>query len=141
MNIQIGDKAQFSKTISESDIYLFAGITGDMNPVHINKTEDSKGFAGSCIAHGALISELFSTVIGMLLPSSGTIYMQQNSKYLLLVFIGGTVTATVEVTEILNQRKRIITLGTYAEKQYGEKTVEGYAIVKAPQETVEEKDE
>lgn len=129
----LGKSAEFSKTISESDIYLFAGITGDMNPIHINGIEAAKGFSKARIAHGALISGLISSVIGMQLPGPGTIYMEQNSKFLKPVFIGDTVSAYVEVIEVLNVDKRILKLKTTVLNQTGETVVSGFAVVKAPE--------
>ena len=128
--IRIGDKAEFAKTISESDVYLFAGITGDMNPIHINSIEAEKSFVGRRIVHGALVSGLISSVIGMQLPGPGTIYMEQDSKYVKPVFLGDTVVATVEVVEILNVSKGIIRLSTKVYNQNEELVVDGYAIVK-----------
>ena len=59
----IGEKAEFSKTISETDVYLFAGITGDMNPLNIDEITASQSFAKQRIVHGALLSGLISAVI------------------------------------------------------------------------------
>lgn len=101
----VGETAEFSKTISESDVYLFAGITGDMNPVHIDEIEAAQCFTKKRIVHGALVSGMVSTVIGMKLPGSGTIYMEQDSKFIKPVYIGDTVKAAVEVQEILNEKK------------------------------------
>ena len=134
--IQIGTKAEFSKTISEGDVYLFAGITGDMNPVHIDDLEAEKSFAGERIVHGALISGLISGVIGMKLPGPGTIYMEQDSRYVKPVFIGDTVRAAVEVAEVLNEKKRIIKLDTKVYNQNYDVVVEGYAVVKAAENRV-----
>lgn len=130
-DIQIGTKAEFSKTISESDVYLFAGITGDMNPVHIDDLEAGKSFAGARIVHGALVSGLISGVIGMKLPGPGTIYLEQDSRYVKPVFIGDTVRAAVEVVEVLNEKKGIIRLDTKVYNQNNDVVVEGYAVVKA----------
>lgn len=65
----VGDKAEFCKTISESDVYLFAGITGDFNPIHIDAVEAACSFAKKRIVHGALVNGMISTVIGMKLPA------------------------------------------------------------------------
>ena len=132
---QIGTRADFSKTISESDVYLFAGITGDMNPVHIDNLEAKKSFAGKRIVHGALISGLISGVIGMKLPGPGTIYMEQDAKYLKPVFIGDTVRATIEIVEILNEEKGIIKLDTKVFNQNNELVVDGFAVVKVTERT------
>lgn len=128
----IGERACFSKTLSETDVYLFAGITGDFNPVHIDAIAAEKSFAHSRIVHGALISGMVSTVIGMQLPGPGTIYMEQNSKFVKPVYIGDTITATVEVAEIINFEKNVLKLRTYVQKQDNELVLDGYAIVKAP---------
>lgn len=128
----IGDKACFSKTISETDVYLFAGITGDFNPVHINSVIAGNSFARTRIAHGALVSGMISTVIGMQLPGPGTIYMEQDSKFLKPVCMGDTVTATVEVAEVVNEAKGIVRLRTYVSNQNNELVIDGYAIVKKP---------
>lgn len=133
MELLVGSKAEFSKTISESDIYLFAGITGDLNPVHINSEEAEKGFARQRIAHGALINGLISAVIGMQLPGPGTIYMEQDSKFIKPVYIGDTIKAVVEIKEILNIEKRILGLSTIAYNQNGDEVIIGYAKVKAPE--------
>lgn len=85
---KIGEKAEFCKTISESDVYLFAGIIGDMNPMHINAVEAAQSFAHKRIVHGALVNGMISTVIGMRLPGPGTIYMEQDSKFVKPVFWG-----------------------------------------------------
>ena len=129
---KIGEKAEFSKTISESDVYLFAGISGDMNPIHINSVEAKKSFIGDRIAHGALISGFISTVIGMYLPGPGTIYMEQDSKFVKPVYIGDTVKAVVEIAEILNESKRILKLETNVYNQDNDIVITGYAIIKAP---------
>lgn len=110
--IEIGKKAEFSKTISESDVYLFAGITGDMNPLHINMLEAAQSFAHDRIVHGALVSGMVSTVIGMKMPGAGTIYMEQDSKFINPVFIGDTIRAVVELAEVLDRKKRVLKLST-----------------------------
>lgn len=131
---KVGDKAFFTKTISESDVYLFAGITGDFNPVHINEVVAKESFAKKRIAHGALVSGLISNVLGMQLPGPGTIYMEQCSKFLQPVYIGDTVTAVVELVELINENKRIAKLSTSVQNEKGEKVIDGYAIVKIPKE-------
>lgn len=97
--LQIGDSASFSKTISETDIYLFAGITGDMNPAHVNAVSAADGMFKQRIAHGMLSGSFISTVLAMQLPGPGSIYVGQNLQFRGPVFIGDTVTARVECTE------------------------------------------
>ena len=80
--LKIGDSDEFTKTISESDIYLFAGITGDLNPAHINEEYGKNTFFKGRIAHGMLMGGFISTVIGMKLPGPGSIYREQQLKFL-----------------------------------------------------------
>lgn len=131
--VVIGDQAEFTKTISESDVYLFSGITGDMNPVHINAVDAEKTVFGGRIVHGALVAGFISTVIGMYLPGPGTIYLEQDSKYLKPVSIGDTVTAKVKVQEIINEQKNIYKLNTEVMNQRSEIVLTGFAVVKAPE--------
>ena len=133
MGYVVGEKDKVSKTISESDVYLFAGISGDFNPVHVNRVEAENSLFGKQIVHGILVAGLLSNVIGMKLPGPGTIYMEQNLKFKKPVYIGDTITAYVEVEEILNTGKNILKLNTWANNQSGEKVIEGYAVVKAPE--------
>lgn len=128
----VGETAEFSKTISESDVYLFAGITGDMNPVHIDEIEAAQCFTKKRIVHGALVSGMVSTVIGMKLPGPGTIYMEQDSKFIKPVYIGDTVKAAVEVQEILNEKKGILKLNTVVSNQDNETVLTGFAVVMIP---------
>lgn len=129
--IQLGDSAEFSKTISESDIYLFAGITGDLNPAHINEETAAKSRFGGRIAHGMLVSSFISTVLGMYLPGPGTIYLSQEVKFTAPVKIGDTITARAEVIE-MDTAKRKVTLKTTVTKQDGVIAVDGKATVQAP---------
>ena len=132
MKHQIGEKVQVSKTISETDVYLFVGISGDFNPVHVNKIEAEDSIFGKQVAHGFLVGSLLSNAIGMRLPGPGTIYMEQDMKFKKPVHIGDTVTALLEVAEILNEEKNILKLTTQVINQHGTLVIDGYAVVKAP---------
>lgn len=134
---EIGRTAQTSKTISETDVYLFAGITGDFNPAHINEEAAKKSVFGTRIVHGILATGLISAVIGMKLPGKGTIYLEQDAKFLKPIIIGDTITAQVEIQEIINASKGIIKLITNVYNQNGENVITGYAVVKAPIESEE----
>ncbi len=129
--VRIGDKAQFTKTISETDIYLYAGITGDFNPAHINEKYARDTHFKGRIAHGMLMGGFISTVIGNQLPGPGTIYMKQELEFLGPVRIGDTITAEVEVTEILKKEKHA-RLRTTCINQEGKKVVDGFALVSPP---------
>ena len=125
-----GTCESFSKTITEGDVNLFAGITGDFNPLHINEEEAKKTVFKSRIAHGMLTGSLISTVIGTKMPGPGTIYLEQNLKFIKPVYINDTVTAIVKVTDIINVEKGIYRLETIIMNSKGEIVTEGYAIVK-----------
>lgn len=129
--IQLGDSAEFSKTISESDVYLFAGITGDMNPAHTDAEAAGKSRFGGRIAHGMLSASFISTILGMYLPGPGTIYLSQELRFTAPVLIGDTITARGEVVD-LDPAKRKVTLKTTVTKQDGVVAVEGQAVVLAP---------
>ena len=129
--IQIGRTASFTKTVSETDVYLFAGITGDMNPAHVDAVSAAGGMFKQRIAHGMLSASFISTVLAMQLPGHGTIYAGQNLQFRAPVFIGDTVTATVECIEKLDERKWA-KFKTTVTNQDGKTVVSGEATVIPP---------
>ncbi len=129
MVLSVGDSASLSKTISESDVYGFAGIVGDFNPVHINAIEAEKSIFGKRVAHGMLVGSLISAVLGMKLPGPGTVYLEQNLKFLRPTYLNDTVTAVVTVKEIINPGKGILKLETKVLNQNDQCVVDGYAVV------------
>lgn len=98
-DIHVGDKASLSKTISEHDVYAFAGVTGDFNPVHVNAEFAKNSLFKQRIAHGMISAGLISAVLGTELPGIDTIYMNQELSFLAPVLYGDTLTATVECIE------------------------------------------
>lgn len=135
--LQVGQHAEFSKTVTESDVVLFAGITGDFNPAHVNEVEAAKSRFGGRIAHGMLSAGFISACIAMKLPGPGTIYLTQSLKFTRPVRIGDTVTARVEVTE-WNAGKRRAKLATTCRNQHGEVVIDGEALVMVPDESAGE---
>lgn len=129
--MKIGDHASVTKTVSETDVYLFAGITGDLNPAHTNEVAASKTMFNTRIAHGMLGAGFISAVLGMYLPGPGTIYMGQELKFTKPVHIGDTVTATATVEEIILEKNRVI-LDTTVVNQDGEVVIKGKATVMPP---------
>lgn len=127
--LKIGDRAQFAKTITESDIYLYAGVTGDLNPAHIDEQYAKNTFFKSRIAHGMLLGGLISGVLGMKLPGPGTVYIRQELNFLAPVRIGDTITASVEVIEIMTKKVKLKTICT---NQDGLLVLDGEAIVSPP---------
>ncbi len=105
--IEIGDSASFTKTISESDIYLFAGITGDFNPMHVNEEFAKRTPFGSRVAHGGITTSLIAPVLGMMLPGLGTVALETYCRYKGAVYPGDTVTATANVVEKEEEKNRI----------------------------------
>lgn len=123
-----GQAATFSKTISEADIYAYAGISGDFNPLHVN-AEFAKGTRfGERIAHGMLTAGLISAVLGTRLPGPGAIYLSQTLQFVNPVRIGDTITAKAEVVAY-QAEKRILTLRTTCTNQQGQHVVEGQAVL------------
>jgi 3-hydroxybutyryl-CoA dehydratase len=127
-DLKIGDEASFSKTVSEADIYHFAGITGDFNPLHVDKEFAKTTIFKERITHGILTAGFISTVIGMKLPGINTIYLSQNLNFLAPVKIGDTVTAQVKVMEKKDQKK-IVRLQTIVKNQHDEIVINGEATV------------
>ena len=103
--LKIGQTSSFSKTITETDVYLFAGITGDFNPAHINAQYAANTQFKERIAHGMLSASLISTILGTSLPGKGTIYLGQQVKFLSPVRLGDTITVTVKVKEQKNVKE------------------------------------
>ncbi|MDD4169779.1 MAG: MaoC family dehydratase [Desulfotomaculaceae bacterium] len=129
--IKVGEHASFSKTISEADVYAFAGITGDFNPLHINQVAAAKGLFKKRVAHGLLTASLISTVLGTALPGAGTIYLSKELNFRAPAYIGDTLTAEVEVLE-KKEDKKIIIFKTTVVNQEGKLVIDGRAKVMKP---------
>ncbi len=129
--LAVGQSARFAKTISESDIYLYAGITGDLNPAHLNRQYARDTHFRGRIAHGMLTAGLISAVLGCQLPGPGTVYISQELRFLAPVRIGDTITAQVQISHLDHQRRRA-TLDTRCWNQEGIPVLEGTALVSPP---------
>jgi len=128
-DIKTGDDASLSVTITESHIVLYAGITGDVNPVHVDAEHAKDSVFGERIAHGTLVGGLSSAVLGTKLPGPNSVYLGQELRFTAPVKIGDTVTVTVTVTEKRDD-KRIIKLHTTVSNQRGEVVIDGTAVIK-----------
>ena len=126
---RIGQSGTFSKTLTQTDVYSYAGISGDFNPVHVNEMEAKNSLFGKQVVHGMLTASLISTVIGTVMPGKGSIYLGQNLKFLKPVFFGDTITAVVTVLEIDVERS-VLKLQTQEFNQYNDMVVDGTAMVK-----------
>jgi len=129
--LKVGDSAQISKTITETDINDFARVTGDFNPVHLDQAYAEKTIFKGRIAHGLLSVGLLSNVLGNILPGHGTIYLSQEVKFLAPVRIGDAITAKVEVMELIPEKNRV-KFRTTCINQEGKIVVEGIAWAMPP---------
>lgn len=127
----VGEVEEFTKTVSETDVYLYAGITGDFNPAHINEEYAKPTFFKTRIAHGMLVAGFISTVLGTRLPGPGAIYIRQECNFMAPVRIGDTITARVEVAEILSDKNRV-RLKTSCLNQEGTIVLDGEALISPP---------
>ncbi len=133
--IEVGDSASISHVLTRQDIQLFAVMSGDVNPAHVDEEFARSDFFHSIIAHGMWSGSLISTVLGTQLPGPGTIYLEQTLSFRRPVKIGDTVTATVRVTEKQDE-KHVVVLECACLNQQGKEVVVGTAQVMAPTEKV-----
>ncbi|MED1782344.1 MaoC family dehydratase [Brevibacillus fortis] len=129
----IGEQASFSRTITETDIVLFAGMSGDYNPVHIDQQYAKETRFGQRISHGLLTASMFSRLLGMQLPGIGSIYKDQTIQFTAPVLIGDTITATATVLEYQEERG-MIRLLTECTNQHGKVVLTGTATMLVPKE-------
>tara|TARA_R110001592_G_scaffold337300_1_gene623598 strand:- start:215413 stop:215886 length:474 start_codon:yes stop_codon:yes gene_type:complete len=133
--ISIGQTASYSKQITELDIQLFAAVSGDVNPVHLDADYAAGSMFGERIAHGMLTGAIISAALAMELPGPGTVYLSQNLRFRLPVKIGDIITVVLEVTEKRDRRK-VITLDCRASNTAGKVVATGSAEVMAPPEKI-----
>ncbi len=129
--LKVGDSASFAKTVSESDIYSYAGITGDFNPAHVNENYAKGTIFKTRIAHGMLTAGFISAILANQLPGPGTIYLKQELSFLAPVHIGDTITAGVEIIELIADKNRV-RLKTTCTNQDGVVVLSGEAMVMPP---------
>ncbi len=129
--IKIGDSASITKTFNEKEVLTFATISGDYNPIHVDAEFAASTRFERQIVHGMLTAGMISAVLGMQLPGPGCIYLKQELKFRAPVYFGDTVTATVTVTKI-REDKPIITLNTICTNQDGVELIDGSAVLIVP---------
>jgi len=129
--LELGESASQSKTITEADIGLYAGLTGDFNPVHINEEYAKTTRFRGRIAHGGLVEGLIAPVVGLKLPGPGTIALERSVRFKAPVKIGDTITASATVSE-KNPEKNIVVLKCEWKNQRGELVMEGTVKVMPP---------
>jgi len=128
--LKVGMAATVSRTITETDLRNFSGVSGDTNPMHLNEEFASATQFGSCIVHGMLTASLISACIGTKLPGPGCIYLNQTLKFLAPVYVGDTVYALVTVRELIPEKRRVILLTQCLVRET--LVIEGEAIIKVP---------
>jgi len=135
--IAIGDTATYTRLITNQEVEAFAAISGDHNPLHLDPDYAATTPFGECIAHGMLTGALISAAIAMQLPGPGSVYLNQSLQFRAPVFLGDTLTVTLQVTEKHGKRPWV-TLSCTVENQDGKTVAKGEAQVAAPteQETV-----
>ncbi len=106
-DLSTGMTAVCAKTITDADVVLFAGVSGDTNPLHLNEAFASKTRFKGRVVHGMLTTSLWSALIGTRLPGPGAIYMSQEMKFIKPVHVGETVTASVTIAEINREKQRV----------------------------------
>ncbi|MCS6972472.1 MAG: MaoC family dehydratase [Turneriella sp.] len=129
--IQIGDSASFTKTITETDVYLFAGISGDFNPLHVDEEYAKTTPFKTRIAHGGLAASLLANVLGMKLPGLGTVALEVTQKFRNPVYFGDTITCKVTVSKKI-ERLKIVEMQIVWTNQRGEIVSKGSCRVLPP---------
>jgi acyl dehydratase len=135
--MKIGDKAVVTKRFTYEDVQLFAEVSTDKNPLHLDETFASNTQFGKPIVHGMLVASLFSAILGTKLPGTGTIYLGQELSFKKPVFIGDTITASAEVVEMRTD-KPICILRTVCHNSKGEIVIDGKAFAKYQTRQAEE---
>lgn len=131
--LTIGQTATYSKQIEEHDVQLFAAVSGDVNPVHLDAEFAATTQFGERIAHGMLSGAVISAALAMEMPGPGTIYLGQSLKFRRPVTLGDTITVTLTVSE-KNDKRRFVTLDCSVKNQEDDVVVTGEALVMAPTE-------
>lgn len=129
--LKTGQTADLKKTFGPDEVRLFAQLSEDFNPLHLDETFASETPFGRPIVHGLLLSSLFSGLLGQKLPGEGSVYLGQTLSFKKPIFVGEEVTAQVEVTQI-REDKPIATLATRIFDCHGDLAVDGEAVVKFP---------
>jgi 3-hydroxybutyryl-CoA dehydratase len=131
-DIPVGEKTAFGKTITEADVFAFAGVTGDFNPIHVNVEFAKKSMFGKRVAHGMLTASLVNQTLTNL-GGLGTVHLSQTVKFLAPVFVGDTVAVQSEVVS-KDPAKNRLTVKSVITNQEGKTVLEGEALIMMPRE-------
>jgi len=129
--LKVGDTASITRLFTDEDVRLYADLSTDHNPVHLDEDFAKQTQFGQRIVHGMLVSSLFSALLGEHLPGHGTIYMSQNIQFKAPVYLNTPVIATVEIVNI-REGKPIVTLQTTCVDESGKLLVTGEAVMFVP---------
>ena len=127
--LKVGQKASVQKTFTAADVTAFAGISLDVNPIHVSDVAAKNSIFGQRVVHGILTSGLISAVLANKLPGPGTIYLGQELRFVAPVFLNDDITDEVEIVEI-REDKKIVKLNTTCTNQDGKAVITGMATVK-----------
>lgn len=133
--INIGDAASLTRTLTKQDIQLFATVTGDMNPAHLDEAYAKTDIFHQIVGHGMWTASMFSVLLGMQLPGPGTLYLNQTLKFLKPVHLGDTIIASIKAIKKDDKHKHI-TFETRCTNEAGTHVLEGEALVLAPSEKI-----
>lgn len=131
--LAVGDSGSFTKTLTEDDVFHFARISGDFNPLHVDEGYAARSIFKRRIAHGILTAGIVSTVLSSEIPGVGTIIVEFQIRYLKPVYFGDTITATAVVSEVISPKR--VRLVVYVTNQRGEDVAQGNVLVVPPKET------
>lgn len=131
--LAVGQRAELARVVSGDDVARFAEISGDTNPVHLDDAAAAASRFGARIAHGVLSAGLISAVLGTRLPGPGSIYLSQSLRFARPVYLDDTVTASVEVVELIAAKRRV-RLATRCTNQHGDTVLDGEAMVWCPED-------
>jgi acyl dehydratase len=124
----VGQRASFTKTLTEADIGHFIAITGDINPLHVDEEFARRTFFGGRIVQGMLSAAMFSTLVGCRLPGNGAIYRAQTLQFLRPAHPGDTLTAWLVVTRV-DALAETLELDAGIDNQHGEAVIRGQTVV------------
>ena len=127
--LEVGMKGSLTKTITQDDLDKFISICNDVNPIHVNEEFAKNAKFKNKIAHGILVSSLISTAVGTKMPGPGSVWLDQNLKFLLPVYVGDTITATSEILVKIKDRQQVV-VRTTCTNQNNEVVIEGVGLHK-----------
>lgn len=133
--LEIGDTTQLIRTVTEKDVLLFAYLSGDVNPIHVDEDYAKTTQFGQRIAHGMFTALLLSTAVATQLPGPGTVYRGQEMKFQKPVYIGDTITANLEVIG-MKARGRLVKISCTMTNQRDETIFSGVSTAIAPEEKI-----